>query len=77
MSDRDATGPAPRPVPGPGPVPPAPLPPAAVPSLADGAPSGPADALATLPGRPVAEHVPVFEAELERLQRQLSTIDQL
>ena len=30
-----------------------------------------------LPDRPVAEHVAVYEAEHERLQRELSTIDQL
>ena len=32
---------------------------------------------ADLDGRPVVEHVGVFEAELERLQRELSTIDRL
>jgi hypothetical protein len=32
---------------------------------------------ADLAGRPVAEHVAVYEAEHERLQRELSTIDQL
>jgi hypothetical protein len=32
---------------------------------------------AGLAGRPVAEHVAVYEAEHERLQRELSTIDQL
>jgi hypothetical protein len=32
---------------------------------------------AGLPARPVAEHVGVFEAELDRLQRELATIDQL
>jgi hypothetical protein len=32
---------------------------------------------AGLAGRPVGEHVAVFEAEHERLQRELSTIDQL
>jgi hypothetical protein len=30
-----------------------------------------------LAGRPVAEHVGVFEAEHDRLRRELSTIDQL
>ena len=30
-----------------------------------------------LDDRPVAEHVAVYEAEHERLQRELSTIDQL
>ena len=33
--------------------------------------------LAGLDGRPVAEHVAVFEAEHERLQRELGTIDPL
>jgi hypothetical protein len=32
---------------------------------------------ADLAERPVAEHVAVYEAEHERLQRELSTIDQL
>jgi hypothetical protein len=32
---------------------------------------------AGLAERPVAEHVAVYEAEHERLQRELSTIDQL
>jgi hypothetical protein len=32
---------------------------------------------AELAERPVAEHVAVYEAEHERLQRELSTIDQL
>jgi hypothetical protein len=36
-----------------------------------------ASPFADLAGRPVAEHVAVFEAEHERLQRELSTIDQL
>ncbi|SFO79565.1 hypothetical protein SAMN05660464_1245 [Geodermatophilus dictyosporus] len=76
----------PRPVPGPprpgpagGPVPgPArPAPPAA--GTAAGAPHEPAtgERYADLAGRPVAEHVAVFEAEHDRLQRELATIDQL
>jgi hypothetical protein len=32
---------------------------------------------ADLAGKPVAEHVAVFEAEHARLQRELSTIDQV
>jgi hypothetical protein len=36
-----------------------------------------ADRFADLDRRPVAEHVAVFEAEHERLQRGLGTIDQL
>lgn len=35
------------------------------------------DALAGLGGRPVSEHVAVLEAEHDRLQRRLATIDQL
>jgi hypothetical protein len=35
------------------------------------------EAFAGLADRPVAEHVAVFEAEHDRLQRELSTIDQL
>ncbi|SDD20376.1 hypothetical protein SAMN05660690_3625 [Geodermatophilus telluris] len=82
----------PRPVPGPprpgpagGPVPgpPRPSPPAA------GTPGDPADGqvasgepvagerYADLTGRPVTEHVAVFEAEHDRLRRELATIDQL
>lgn len=57
---------APRPVPGP----PRPGP------TADGGPAGPSP-FAGLADRPVAEHVAVYEAEHERLQRELSTIDQL
>jgi hypothetical protein len=37
----------------------------------------PVEAFAGLADRPVAEHVAVFEAEHDRLQRELSTIDQL
>ena len=36
-----------------------------------------ADPFAGLDERPVAEHVTVFEAEHDRLRRELSTIDQL
>ncbi|MGY1857222.1 hypothetical protein [Modestobacter sp. SYSU DS0290] len=78
----------PRPVPGP---PRAPVVPPPVPAdRATGAPAVPAapaddTAPAPAPGsrfadlaeRPVAEHVGVYEAEHERLQRELSTIDQL
>ena len=62
------TDPAPqRPVPGP----PRPVPgPAAL--EASGEPR-----FADLAERPVAEHVAVYEAEHDRLQRELSTIDQL
>ena len=35
------------------------------------------DGLPDLAGRPLSEHVAVFEAEHARLQRRLSTIDQL
>jgi hypothetical protein len=35
------------------------------------------DRFADLDQRPVADHVPVFEAEHSRLQRELGTIDQL
>ncbi|NEK85851.1 hypothetical protein GCU60_08760 [Blastococcus saxobsidens] len=72
-----------RPVPGPprpGPVP------SAAPASATAEPSeeraaavahGPGERLAGLDSRPVAEHVAVFEAEHERLQRELGTIDPL
>ena len=60
----------PHPVPGPPrPVPGPPRTPAAAPA--------PAEVYAGLAERPVAEHVAVYEAEHERLQRELSTIDQL
>jgi hypothetical protein len=41
------------------------------------APAGHPDPFLGLAGRPVTEHVAVFEAEHDRLQRELSTIDQL
>ena len=56
----------PRPVPGP----PRPGP------VADPARAS-ASVLEGLDGRPVAEHVTVFEAEHDRLARELATIDQL
>jgi hypothetical protein len=58
----------PRPVPGPPRVPGPPP---------GGPPTDLAEVFADLAGRPVAEHVAVFEAEHDRLQRELSTIDQL
>ena len=67
---------APRPVPGPprpGPTHPGPTAPG--PTAPDGA-AGPSP-FAGLADRPVVEHVAVYEAEHERLQRELSTIDQL
>lgn len=63
--------PRPGAVPGPG----APRP-AAVPGPAVGVPAGPSP-FAGLTERPVSEHVAVFEAEHDRLQRELATIDQL
>ncbi|MQA35066.1 hypothetical protein [Modestobacter roseus] len=49
------------------------------PARHDPAPTTPAAGppFAGLAERPVAEHVGVYEAEHERLQRELSTIDQL
>ncbi|MCZ2828771.1 hypothetical protein O2W14_08010 [Modestobacter sp. VKM Ac-2986] len=41
-----------------------------------GVPAGPSP-FAGLTERPVSEHVAVFEAEHDRLQRELATIDQL
>ena len=79
----------PRPVPGPPRAVPGPVPPIGGTRPGDGdllpdgdrppaaeraAASGP---FADLAGRPVAEHVAVFEAEHARLQRELSTIDQV
>jgi hypothetical protein len=65
---------APRPVPGPGrPVPGPAVPPAGRPPD-DGARQ---DRFADLDDRPVAEHVEVFEAEHDRLQSELGTIDRV
>jgi hypothetical protein len=71
----------PRPVPGPprrGPGPAHP-PVTGSPGAAERTDASTADGLpfAGLAERPVAEHVAVYEAEHERLQRELSTIDQL
>jgi hypothetical protein len=80
------TDPAPsHPVPGPprpGPHPPVPGPPVPGAPVQDPAtaadPSTPGGSrFADLAERPVADHVAVYEAEHERLQRELSTIDQL
>jgi hypothetical protein len=46
-------------------------------SVADGVTGTESDALAGLGERPVSEHVAVLEAEHDRLQRRLATIDQL
>jgi hypothetical protein len=73
----------PRPVPGPPrPVPGPPRPAAgpATPAPADApvvVPQPAGQRFAGLADRPVADHVAVFEAEHDRLQRELSTIDQL
>ena len=64
-----------RPVPGPPRPGPAPVP-ADVPALPETDDSA-EDRFADLDQRPVADHVPVFEAEHSRLQRELGTIDQL
>jgi hypothetical protein len=70
MTEPSAERPLPAP-PRPGPAAPAP-----VNGRAEPEHSG-ADRFADLDERPVAEHVPVFEAEHDRLQRELGTIDQL
>ena len=57
-----------------------PLPPRPVPGPPLSGPPAPEqrpDPFALLADRPVAEHVAVFEAEHDRLRRELSTIDQL
>jgi hypothetical protein len=69
-SSRPVPGP---PRPGPGPVPAEP----SVPSDPRGAATETEDPFADLEGRPVAEHVDVFEAEHARLERELGTIDRL
>ena len=62
---------APRPVPGPGR-------PGAGPAERPADESGTGqDRYADLEGRPVAEHVEVFEAEHDRLQSELGTIDRV
>ena len=81
---RPVPGP-PRPVPGPLRAPvgqsvdPA-VEPAVGPAPADAngtVPQPSAERFAGLAERPLAEHVAVFEAEHDRLQRELSTVDQL
>jgi hypothetical protein len=69
-----------RPVPGPPRPGPRPGESAAVPRppgqpAAEGTPHQ--DPFADLAGRPIAEHVAVFETEHARLERELGTIDQL
>ena len=51
--------------------------PDAVPAAPDEDGAGSGDPYADLEQRPVSEHVAVFEAEHERLQRELGTIDQV
>ena len=60
-----------RPVPGPPPAAPGAAPQAAPPEAGEG------PRFADLDEQPVAEHVAVFEAEHDRLQRELGTIDRL
>ena len=73
----------PRPVPGPPRAVPGPVPVGSGARPADGDPPAAGDRptvsgpFADLAGTPVAEHVAVFEAEHARLQRELSTIDQV
>ena len=66
---------APRPVPGPGRPVPGP-PPTATGDRADDD-GARADRFADLGDRPVAEHDEVFEAEHDRLQSELGTIDRV
>ena len=75
----------PRPLPGPPPTPGPPRPAPGAPSLPSAAAAAEAEAQTTPAGSPfaglaelpVTDHVAVYEAEHERLQRELSTIDQL
>ena len=69
---RPVPGP-PRPGPRPGESPAVPESPAQ--PAAEGA--RPGDPFADLAGRPIAEHVAVYETEHARLERELGTIDQL
>jgi hypothetical protein len=64
---------APRPAPGPG----RPVPGPAVPPAERGDDATDQDRFADLDRRPVAEHVEVFEAEHDRLQSELGTIDRV
>jgi|tagenome__1003787_1003787.scaffolds.fasta_scaffold20474339_3 hypothetical protein len=77
VEEATVTDPAqPRPVPGP----PRPVPGPATHRAADAetaAASSGISPFAGLADRPVADHVAIYEAEHERLQRELSTIDQL
>ena len=80
MTDPVQARPVPGPVqPRPGPVPgPSALAGPTDPTGDGGAtPVAESSPFAGLAERPVAEHVAVYEAEHERLQRELSTIDQL
>ena len=65
-----------RPVPGPPAARPGPPVPGGSPVAAGRSGQEPSP-FADLTGLPVAEHVAVFEAEHDRLQRELSTVDQL
>ena len=78
MTERSAQRPVPGP-PRPGPVSPAAPAPAPADAAQERSEALPAASgqLAGLDDRPVAEHVAVFEAEHERLQRELGTIDPL
>ena len=64
----------PRPVPGP---PGAPRPAAPATPVVQADPPAVRSPFTDLARRPVSEHVAVFEAEHERLQAELSTVDQL
>ena len=70
MSEPSAERPLQAP-PRPGPAMPAPVGSSTDPGRDD------ADRFTDLDERPVAEHVPLFEAEHDRLRRELGTIDQL
>jgi hypothetical protein len=74
VEEETVTEPAqPRPVPGP----PRAVPGPAAPRATDTATTPEVSPFTGLADRPVADHVVVYEAEHERLQRELSTIDQL
>jgi hypothetical protein len=77
--EETVTDPAqPRPVPGPPRAVPAPTAaPTAAAATTPAPPTSGSSPFAGLAERPVADHVAVYEAEHERLQRELSTIDQL
>ena len=78
MTEPSPARPVPGPPrPGPGPRPDGPAQPTGEQPTEDAGRDSDDERFADLDQRPVAEHVAVFEAEHDRLRRELGTIDQL